>query len=268
MPVIVVFNTPPGCGPHILASRVRGTPTRRVKASRVFVFSSQHHRIGRASRERGIRRGGEGQRSDPKVARNREIRAGRRIRGLVAHLRREFGAAGRDDVDAGQDEPVLVHTGREFLSNLTLMRHTSAVQFCGWTLIDGADQGDGGLRLGRRGEDEGAAEREQRRGERPGGAGERAPRQRQAHEPRRPAGGGCGLRRGMAAPRGQQAVRRRGPAEVLRCPRRSHGARHYYNIYNVDIVRQPRTNQAHRQASRASVSTQPARSTRHCRHVV
>ena len=39
---------------------------------------------------------------------------------------------------------------------------------------------------------------------------------------RRPCGGGCGLRRGMAAPRGRQAVRR---AVVLLRPRRSHGAR-------------------------------------------
>ena len=60
-------------------------------------------------------------------------------------------------------------------------------------MTDVADQG--GLRLGGRREGEAAAEREQRRGgQRPGGADEPAPRQRQARETRRPAGGGYGLR--------------------------------------------------------------------------
>ena len=62
-------------------------------------------------------------------------------------------------------------------------------------LIDVADQGGGGLRLGRRRQGEGAGEREQRRGgQRTGGADEAAACAGEACQGRRTAGGGYGLR--------------------------------------------------------------------------
>ena len=88
-----------------------------------------------------------------------------------AHLRRQTGAACRDDVDAGQDVPGRVRTGGEYLRSSIVQLGTVC------TLTDVADQVDDGLRLGGRWEGEDAGKREQRRGgQRPGGADERAPR--------------------------------------------------------------------------------------------
>ena len=63
------------------------------------------------------------------------------------------------------------------------------------SMTDVADQGGGGLRLGRRRQGERAGEREQRRGgQRTGGAVEPSPRAGEAREAGRPSGGGYGLR--------------------------------------------------------------------------
>ena len=193
-PMTSVRETPPGCRVCILAIGERQLPTlgyagpRIARAGGIGGESGHHHRVGRLFHEHGVRRGGERHRAHREGARPREIRAGRRgfqVGVDPAHLRRETGAAGGDDVDAGQGVPGLVRAGGEPLRKCPSIIIDRRISLAGV-----ADQGGRGLRLGGRREEEPPGEREQRRrGKRPGGADEAAPRDRQ--DP--PAGGGCGI---------------------------------------------------------------------------